>query len=235
MQLREEQKAERRARIVAAAIELIEEDGLDALTMGKVARKARVTAPTIYNLVGNREAVLAAVMQAARQRFLANLGAAETSPTADDETGVISIVEACVQELADGARLYLPIAQFAAHAGIDRTDALMMVLPPRIRAAVAELASRGALAEWADVELTTQRICSQILNAGWRWSLSYLSTESMQRCIVYDVATHLAGVCEGPGRAQFVRIARRLQQAGLSEVGLPASAEARASEGSTLG
>jgi len=235
MQLREEQKSERRARIVAAAIELIEQEGLDALTMAKVAQKARVTAPTVYSLVGNRDAVLAAVMEAGRRRFLANFAAAKTQPTADDETGIISIVEACVKELADGARLYQPIAQFAARAGIDRTDAILSVLPPRVRAAIAELESRGELADWADVELTTQRICSQILHAGWTWSLSYLSTESMQRCVVYDVATHLAGVCQGSGRAQFERIARRLQEAGLSETGLPVPVEAAASEESAFG
>ena len=59
--LRVEQKAERRSRILAAAREIIAESGYPELTMRDLARQARVTVPTIYNLIGSKEAVLFAL------------------------------------------------------------------------------------------------------------------------------------------------------------------------------
>lgn len=48
----------RRRQILEAARGLIETRGYDALTMRNLANESRVTVPTIYNLIGNKEQVL---------------------------------------------------------------------------------------------------------------------------------------------------------------------------------
>ena len=56
----EQQMAERRARILEAARGLIETRGYAALTMRDLAGASGVTVSTLYNLIGNKQAVLLA-------------------------------------------------------------------------------------------------------------------------------------------------------------------------------
>ena len=216
MRLVEKQKAERRARVVAVASELITKGGVEALTMSRVADGAGVTVPTVYNLVGNRDAVLTAVMDDAREGFLAKLATADDARR-EDEAEVIVVIEAFVNELADRGRLYQPLVQSMLQSGDDRSHVVIEALTPRIRNAMTSLKERGALADWAEIEFTTSRICALVLNAGWTWSLRQMGTESLRRCVVYDVAAHLAGISRGEARGQFERIAARHQRPGPSE------------------
>ncbi|MBW2425914.1 MAG: TetR/AcrR family transcriptional regulator [Deltaproteobacteria bacterium] len=215
MRLVEEQKAERRERIVAAASELIAKGGMEALTMSRVADGARVTVPTVYNLVGNRDAVVTAVMDEAREGFLEKLAAVNADRNAE-EIEIIVLVETFVKELVDRASLYQPLVQFGLQSGVDRSDAVVAALTPRLREAVVDLRGGGELADWVDVDFTTYRICALVLNAGWTWSLRQIGTQSLRQCVVYDVAAHLAGVCHGEARSRFEAVAARYQQAALS-------------------
>lgn len=58
---REQAKGERRARITAAAQDLIRELGVETMSMKQVADRAGVSLSTIYNLFESKEAVLATV------------------------------------------------------------------------------------------------------------------------------------------------------------------------------
>src|SRR5262245_42811852 len=58
MGLLEDHKAERRARILAAARRLIAARGFDGLTMRDLARASRVSVPTLYNLFGGKHALI---------------------------------------------------------------------------------------------------------------------------------------------------------------------------------
>src|SRR5512147_1654575 len=96
MDLRNTQKAERRERILGVAREIIAERGFEALTMRDLAHAARLTVPTIYNLVGSKEEVLFAAIEEQTARFRADIEAAEqTSPAAR----LLSVVESCMREL----------------------------------------------------------------------------------------------------------------------------------------
>ena len=59
--LREFNMAKRRARILQEARALLTAGGFDALNLRTLARDAEVTVPTIYNLVGNKEALVVAL------------------------------------------------------------------------------------------------------------------------------------------------------------------------------
>jgi AcrR family transcriptional regulator len=62
--LRQLHKGERRDQIIRAARGLLIEGGVGALTMRAVAERAQLSVPTVYNLVGGRDEVLAALMEA---------------------------------------------------------------------------------------------------------------------------------------------------------------------------
>ena len=214
MRLVEEQKSARRAQIIDSASRLIEKGGVEGLTMARVAEGARVTVPTVYNLVGNRDAVVAAVMDAARDRFLDTLRASGAEAAArdagertSDAEQVIAVVEAFVTELSDRARLYQPIVQIGLRSDVDRGEAIRDVLEPRLQSAVATMHARGALADWVAPGFAAERLCALVLNAGWTWSLERIGTDSLRRCVLHDVAAYLAGVCVGETRVRFERIA----------------------------
>ncbi len=61
----ERQSADTRAAIVGAAAELFERDGYARTTVGAIAERAGVVIQTIYNSVGRKSAVLAAVLDRA--------------------------------------------------------------------------------------------------------------------------------------------------------------------------
>jgi AcrR family transcriptional regulator len=60
---REQAKGERRARVVAAAWQILREEGVDGLSMKAVAGRAGVSLATLYNLFGSKGAVLAGVYE----------------------------------------------------------------------------------------------------------------------------------------------------------------------------
>ena len=57
------QMKRRRDRILDAARELISDQGYEHLTMRTLAEASGVTVPTIYNLIGNKDAVLGAIFR----------------------------------------------------------------------------------------------------------------------------------------------------------------------------
>lgn len=78
--LRERNKAERRTRIVDGAVELLSEGGLDALTMRALSERASVSVPTIYNLIGDRDHILLAVVDRSGAIFDAEIATLTADP-----------------------------------------------------------------------------------------------------------------------------------------------------------
>lgn len=75
--LREHNKAERRKAILAAAREIVREEGIDELSMRKLAARAGVNVRTIYNLIGGQGEVLGAIVN---EMLLAVMTAVATVP-----------------------------------------------------------------------------------------------------------------------------------------------------------
>lgn len=72
---REQAKAERRARIVAAAYDLLREVGREALSMKMVAARADVAVSTLYKLFESKQAILSMVFDQDLERFKDRLAA----------------------------------------------------------------------------------------------------------------------------------------------------------------
>ena len=76
MGLLEDQKAERRARILVSARRLIAERGFDGMTMRELAAASRVSVPTLYNLFGGKHALLVGELEETFTRVDASMRAA---------------------------------------------------------------------------------------------------------------------------------------------------------------
>ncbi|MDG2234097.1 MAG: TetR/AcrR family transcriptional regulator [Ilumatobacter sp.] len=78
--IRERGMTERRDRIVDAAIDLVGQGNISALTMRALSSAAGVSVPTVYNLIGSREDVLIAVMERAGEAIESELTALGGDP-----------------------------------------------------------------------------------------------------------------------------------------------------------
>jgi AcrR family transcriptional regulator len=83
MSLFEEHKAERRARILKAARELIAERGYDGLTMRDLAAASRVSVPTLYNLFGGKQAILLGELESTFEAVVAGIARVQTGTVVD--------------------------------------------------------------------------------------------------------------------------------------------------------
>lgn len=66
--LRDRKKARRREDIIAAAIELFEQKGVDATTVADIAEACDVSAPTVFNYFGSKDGILVAIVEEGTQR-----------------------------------------------------------------------------------------------------------------------------------------------------------------------
>ena len=69
MSAMEQNMEARRQRLLEEVRRLIESGGFEGLTMRELASASGVTVPTIYNLIGNKEAVLLAAVEEQTQGF----------------------------------------------------------------------------------------------------------------------------------------------------------------------
>lgn len=95
----------RRARILAEARGLLARGGFDAMNLRELARLADVTVPTIYNLIGNKEEVIVALMSEALTEIESRIDTAS-----DDEplARAVAVVTASTALFAEDEEFYRP-------------------------------------------------------------------------------------------------------------------------------
>lgn len=89
---REQSKAERRKRILAAAARLIEQQGFDGMTMDAVAERAGVGVATVYNYFRTKEGMAREVITPDLQRVWALNEEVIADPPADPAEAVLALV-----------------------------------------------------------------------------------------------------------------------------------------------
>lgn len=191
MSRREEAKEERRARIIAAARDLIRETGDAGLSMRAIAARANVSLSTPYNLFGSKRAIVVAVLEDIREfheRF-ARLRPADA-------------VERIFQALAMSIRFYVEDPDFyrtlwtgvfdmsgkevrAALARPER-DAFWLAL-------VNAAAEAGALEPAIDTTLLLRDLDLTFGAVMLNWVLGSLATQELQCAAGYGYALTLRG------------------------------------------
>jgi len=93
----------RRERILASAGEIIVEDGLDGMTLSKIAARAEVTIPTVHNLIGKKEEIYALLVE----RMVGQVAQAlATRNSPDPICAAESFIESLISVLASNEALY---------------------------------------------------------------------------------------------------------------------------------
>ena len=213
--------AERRERILAAAQQIIGERGYQALTMRDLARAGRVTVPTIYNLIGPKEAVLFAAVGYRTDNYVARLAASEGRPPCER---VLAIVDACVDEFLSLPQYYrsmLGLIYASRSASSMRLRTSHAVREP-IAGALAELAAARGLAAWVDARSLASQIESLVQVASLRWATGSLADEELRSAAMHGTALMLLAVTSGSQRVSLEEIARKSQAQSQGRASRPA-------------
>lgn len=209
---REVQMAERRERILAAAREIVAEHGSAGLSMRELARKSGVTVPTVYNLIGGRDAVLFAAVEEQTARFVAGI---EESRARSPVERILAVHESCVRELRRLPRYYHTLLTLLAtsHAADTIRSRVQGALAGEIARGVESLKVSGLLADWVDPAALASLLQRNLNVVALQWASGELSDTGLRSAALYGACCVLAGACAGDAREQFAARAAALQTA----------------------
>lgn len=216
----EEQMTERRQRILEAARAIIGEQGYEALTMRDLARHSRVTVPTIYNLIGNKEQVLLAAVEQQTGSFVSGLRR--------EPGDLLAVIDAAVAELLRMPRYYraLLLVLLTSDAAGPARRVADRALAGELDAALAEIDAAGELAGWVDARLLRERLQAHLDATAIEWARGTRSASSFRAAARFEAALGMLAVSSGRNRERFARVAvesqaearlRRARSAGPAE------------------
>jgi AcrR family transcriptional regulator len=209
MTLHDEHKAERRVRILSAARRLIARRGVARLNMRDLADEARVSVPTVYNLIGGKQELLTTLLQS----LIEGVASAQVSldPKAsfvDRANAMCLATQNALLEMPDYAR-ELVLALLTADDGgvrqaIDRKS--IELTANLLRLGQAE----GELVEWADSELVAGAMYMALVAAMIRWAKREIDDEGLCRWISAGTGLALLGVTRGRARTQMEELLKSI-------------------------
>ena len=195
MGLLDEHKSERRARILATARTQLAKHGYDGLTMRDLALAARVSVPTLYNLFGGKDAILAAAMAESVERVASLAVPAGTSffgrAMIGFETGMAMIGDA-----PDFYRRLIPLFMTSPEAQPirHRTELGFLAL---MTANLTAAKDAGQLASWTDPRIVAGHMWAQYMAAFLHWGIGECELEDFHTIALSGICHLLLGVARG--------------------------------------
>jgi AcrR family transcriptional regulator len=210
LDLRSEQKEERRRRILDAARQIIAERGYESLTMRDLAAASRVTVPTIYNLVGSKEAVLSSAVSERTAGFIAGIASAETKTAA---SGILSVVEANCTELLRLPDYYQSLLRLllSSPQGRDMREGVTTAVTESFQRGLEQMRTAGELADWADIPALAGRLRSHLQITALDWAAGNFDNEALRACSLLGTSMMILGVASGESRRELEECARSVQ------------------------
>ncbi|HEX5064661.1 MAG TPA: helix-turn-helix domain-containing protein [Myxococcota bacterium] len=215
MDLVTEQMLERRERILAAVRELVAERGWRAVTMRDLARRCRVSVPTLYNQFGGKDELLATAALGPFRELL-ELTVREQAPSGWRR--VLALVERCAENMTNQSsyhRALLEAFAVARETGPVR-ERFVSSLTRALAEELAEMRRLGQLQAWADAELLAGQITASCVSASVRWSQGGLGDSGLRAAMLHAASLLLLGVALGEARSG-VESSARAAQAELAE------------------
>jgi AcrR family transcriptional regulator len=220
---REAGKAERRARIVQAARQLIRETGNAGLSMRALAARAGVSLATPYNLFGSKRAIILAVHQDVRefhQRF-------SVTRSADPVERIFAAIDMSIDFYVGDPRFYKTLWA----AVFDTTDEVRTEIYNPKRDAfwqglINAAADAGAFADDIDLDHLLHQLDYLFRSVMLDWVVGELAPERLAPTIRLGYALILKGAASpdwrGPLQARIAESQAYLQRAATARPAHPA-------------
>ncbi len=210
MNLFEEHKAERRARILAAARELIAERGYDGLTMRDLARASRVSVPTLYNLFGGKQALLLAELESTFAAVVAGIATARTGGVVDRAIATCDAGNADVLAVPRYSRelilLFLtsPDTTLLRRSSAESYAELMAGILRDGQAA-------GEIEPWVDPLIHARRMFAHYQLTMIEWARGEIDADAFRAATRYGMCAMLLGVARGRAQRRLAAELRDVQ------------------------
>ena len=210
MDLVTEQKLERRARILAAVRELVAERGWRDVTVRDLARRCRVSVPTLYNQFGGKDELLAAAALAHFAELLERT-VWEAGPGGFER--LLALVARCAENMTGQSayhRSLLEAFAVARETGLVQ-DAFVDDLTRALAVELAEMRRKDQLEDWVDDELLAGQITASCVSASVRWARGGLGDAGLRAAMLHAASLLLLGAARGEARRGLERAARAAQ------------------------
>ena len=212
MGLLADQKAERRARILASARKLIAERGFDGLTMRELAAASRVSVPTLYNLFGGKLALLLGELEETFARVDTSMRAAR------GEGFVERMLAGC--EAANDDLLAVPrYSRALIHRTLTSTETETMRrdIGRRFVTIMAEVLrdaqAAGEIADFVDAEAVAARAYAHYVATMIQWAMGDLDDAEFRNATLLGPCLMFLGIARGRAARDLEERVRELQQA----------------------
>jgi AcrR family transcriptional regulator len=212
MGLLADQKAERRARILASARQLIAERGFDGLTMRELAAASRVSVPTLYNLFGGKLALLLGELEETFARVDTSMRAAR------GEGFVERMLAGC--EAANDDLLSVPrYSRALIHRTLTsaETEPMRRDIGRRFVTIMAEVLrdaqATGEIADFVDAGAVAARAYAHYVATMIQWAMGDLDDAEFRNATLLGPCLMFLGIARGRAARDLEERVRELQQA----------------------
>lgn len=205
-----EHKAARRANILAAARKLIARHGVERLTLRELAAAASVSVPTVYNLVGGKQAVLSALLGDTFARVAARLSAVRAGGLVER---ALALCEAGWTELLAEPGYFKGVVR-AFLVSDDNAPLRREVDEANVglMAGVLSLAqAEGELVAWCDAELVARTLWAQYVVCMIGWATGELPDAELPSCATFGLCAILIGFARGEAQRKLEKLIRQSQ------------------------
>ena len=194
MSLFEEHKDERRKRILGAARKLVVQSGYGGLTMRDLAKAARVSVPTLYNLFGSKDAILVAELEAS-----ATVLASKIVPTSSFFSNGMAVFEAGMAQIESDPEFYRQVMRMAltstetVESRRRAEEAYIAIMAGNLAAAKAA----GQLAPWAEPAIVARHMFALYMACFLAWGMGELDWPTFRAAALSGICHLLVGVARG--------------------------------------
>jgi AcrR family transcriptional regulator len=210
MNLFEEHKAERRARILAAARELIAERGYDGLTMRDLARASRVSVPTLYNLFGGKQALILGELESTFAAVVAGIATVKTGTVVDRALATCDAGNADLLAVPKYSRELILLFLTSPETTPVRREAA-----ERYAELMADLMRDGQRAgdiePWIDPLVLSRRMFAHYQVTMIEWARGEIDADAFRAATRFGMCAMLLGVARGRARRQLTAEIRTVQ------------------------
>lgn len=205
MDLRAQNTAARKKRILAAARRLIVSEGLEGLSMRKLAAEARLSVRTLYNLIGSREEILRALVSSGMDEMDAVLEA--TTPLSDPIARARAVILVSAEHFIADPDAYRPVLLALYREGTSMGGdafALGERAATMQRVAIEAAMSEGLLRRDVDPMMLGWQIFLSWAQAMQAWAGGIIDDAGFRALALYGLYSALLGVAQEATRPQIL-------------------------------
>ncbi len=194
-----EQKQKRAAQVLDATRRLIAERGVESVNMRDLAAESRVSVPTLYKLLGDKEHILSQAMQKHLSELFQEIVRNAGKPGVERFLALLEYGGRSIIDLGNYSREV--IGHLLQNNMKDiASEQVADVANQYLARALAEMRQSGQLEDWSDPSTMAEHVTIHVLMCCFAWHSAYITDAALPACIVYGGAMIALGPSKGAAR-----------------------------------